>query len=156
LLLVGYSLKKNRRALSVIRFSRPNRRSRSRRIVCGAITVVLVAGGLSPAATLGSRNAATPINTNSPSPRPPLPAQLATLASGPHLLSSTFFGGVGTEEGNNIAVDQQGNIYIAGFTDSRNFPLIAAAQPTFGGKQDAFVTKLDPSGTRVLYSTYLG
>ncbi|HKA17998.1 MAG TPA: SBBP repeat-containing protein, partial [Blastocatellia bacterium] len=50
-----------------------------------------------------------------------------------------------------------GNTYIAGFTDSLNFPMASATQPVFGGgRQDAFVVKLDPTGTRVIYSTYLG
>lgn len=72
------------------------------------------------------------------------------------LAYSTYFGGNKNEEGNSIAVDSAGNIYVTGFTDSINFPLVNASQPTFGGgQQDAFVAKLDPSG-RVLYSTYIG
>jgi hypothetical protein len=157
LLLFVNSIKKTRFVLSPLGIVQPGRRNTSRRIICGAVAILLVVCGLSPAATLRSRNTATSLNKNkSSSATAVVPSQLETLASCPHLLSSTFFGGVGTEEGNNIAIDQQGNIYIAGFTDSRNFPLSVAAQPTFGGKQDAFVTKLDPSGSRVLYSTYLG
>jgi len=75
----------------------------------------------------------------------------------PLLAYSTYFGGGGNEEGNSIAVDRAGNVYLTGFTDSINFPLANASQPNLGGgQQDAFVVKLDPSGTRVVYSTYIG
>ncbi len=75
----------------------------------------------------------------------------------PVLSYSTYFGGGGNEEGNSIAVDSAGNVYLTGFTDSINFPLANSSQPNLsGGQQDAFVVKLDPSGTRLLYSTYLG
>ncbi|HEU4388932.1 MAG TPA: SBBP repeat-containing protein, partial [Blastocatellia bacterium] len=77
-------------------------------------------------------------------------------ASAPVLAFSTYFGGGGNEESNSISVDSAGNLYIAGFTDSINFPITRASQPNFaGGKQDAFVTKIDPAG-RLIYSTYLG
>ena len=79
------------------------------------------------------------------------------LVIDPVLSYSTYLGGSGNEEGNAIAVDNAGNTYIVGFTDSLDFPTASATQPVFGGgRQDAFVVKLDPSGTRVIYSTYLG
>jgi beta-propeller repeat-containing protein len=75
----------------------------------------------------------------------------------PVLAFSSYLGGGGNEEGNSIAVDSAGTVYVAGFTDSINFPLVSATQPAMGGgQQDAFVAKLDPSGTRLLYSTYIG
>ena len=56
-----------------------------------------------------------------------------------------------------IAVDGSGNAYIAGFTDSSDFPTTADAfQTTFGGVIDVFVTQLNPTGTGLLHSTYLG
>ena len=71
----------------------------------------------------------------------------------PVLAFSTYFGGAGNEEGNSIAVDSAGNVYLTGFSDSINFPSVNAAQSNIaGGQQDAFVVKLDPSGTRVMYS----
>jgi hypothetical protein len=73
----------------------------------------------------------------------------------PVLSFSTYLGGNSVDEGNAIAVDAAGNTYLAGFTDSINFPTMNASQPGFGGRQDAFVVKLDPSG-RIVYSTYLG
>ena len=48
---------------------------------------------------------------------------------------STYVGGSGIEEGNNIAVDSAGNIYFTGFTDSADFPSVNAMQPNFGGGQ---------------------
>jgi len=55
-------------------------------------------------------------------------------------------------------VDSAGNAYVTGFTASTNFPTTPGAfQTAFGGGQlDAFVTKLDATGSRLVYSTYLG
>lgn len=79
------------------------------------------------------------------------------LTIDPALAYSTYLGGSGNEEGNSVATDSAGNIYVSGFTDSINFPQVNASQPMLaGGRQDAFVVKLDPTGTQVLYSTYLG
>ena len=57
-----------------------------------------------------------------------------------------------------IAVDAAGNAYVTGYTDSTDFPTTAGAfQTTYGGGDyDAFVTKLNPTGTALVYSTYLG
>ena len=57
-----------------------------------------------------------------------------------------------------IAVDTAGNAYVTGYTTSTDFPTTAGAfQTTFGGgNDDAFVTKLNPTGTALVYSTYLG
>ena len=69
---------------------------------------------------------------------------------------STFLGGAGNEHAAGIAVDRSGNVYVAGGTYSANFPLVAPIQAINGGSQDAFVAKLAPSGSPILYSTYLG
>ena len=62
-----------------------------------------------------------------------------------------------TDNGHCIAVDTSGNAYVVGETISSNFPTTAGAfQTTNGGGQDAFVTELNPTGTALLYSTYLG
>ena len=71
---------------------------------------------------------------------------------------SSFLGGSDEDSGNDIAVDADGNIYIAGGTLSTNFPTTAGAigsskRATFS---TAFVSKFDPTGTRLIYSTYLG
>jgi len=78
--------------------------------------------------------------------------------TGTALVYSTYLGGSGSESGLGIAVDTAGNSYVTGVTDSTNFPTTAGAfQSTFGGgSSDAFVAKLNPSGSSLVYSTYLG
>jgi Beta-propeller repeat len=73
----------------------------------------------------------------------------------PTLVYSTYFGGSVGDGAHAIAVDAQGSVYITGDTGSGDFPTAQAAQPLPGGQRDAFVAKLDPSGSLV-YSTYLG
>src|SRR5207302_5896927 len=66
--------------------------------------------------------------------------------------------GSGDDLGFGIAVDSAGNAYVTGLTDSANFPTTPGAfQTTYGGgNADAFVTKLNPTGSALIYSTYLG
>jgi len=73
------------------------------------------------------------------------------------LVYSTFLGGSGADSGRSIAVDSTGSIYVAGFTSSRDFPTKNSIQGSYaGGKDDAFITKINASGTDLVYSTYLG
>jgi len=69
------------------------------------------------------------------------------------------FAGTGQEAGLAIAVDPAGNAIVTGYTSSPDFPVSAGAvQTQFGGNEgfnNAFVTKLDPSGD-ILFSTFLG
>ena len=71
---------------------------------------------------------------------------------------STYLGGTDDDEGSGIAVDSAGNAYLTGITDSLNFPVTPGAFQTLygGGIFDAYVTKLNPTGTALVYSTYLG
>jgi len=69
---------------------------------------------------------------------------------------STYLGGNGIEEGFGIAVDSSGSAYVTGETQSADFPTTSPIQGTFGGNQDAFVTKINPAGSAHVYSTYLG
>jgi hypothetical protein len=79
------------------------------------------------------------------------------LVIDPGLLYSTYLGGASTDVGNPIAVDGAGNAWITGETSSTNFPTTAgAADTTYNGNIDAFVTKLNTAGTALVYSTYLG
>jgi beta-propeller repeat-containing protein len=89
---------------------------------------------------------------------PPLDAFATKLnATGSALVYSTYLGGSSDEAGLGIAVDAGGNAYVTGLTDSTNFPTLNAIQSTFaGGDRDAFVTKINPMGTGLVYSTYLG
>src|SRR5438876_4862150 len=72
----------------------------------------------------------------------------------PVLAYSTYLGGTGGDQGSGIAVDVAGNAYVTGSTGSIDFPTTAGAFG--GGGVDAFVTKLNPTGTALVYSTYLG
>jgi uncharacterized protein (TIGR03437 family) len=71
------------------------------------------------------------------------------------LLYSTYLGGSGDDFGRGIAVDDEGNAYVTGWTSSSDFPLANAAQPVLNGPVDVFVAKLSPSG-QLLYSSYFG
>jgi Beta-propeller repeat. len=71
---------------------------------------------------------------------------------------ATFVGGSGVEQGTSIAVDAAGNAYITGYTMSTDFPLAGALDRSLGkrGDVDVFVSKLNPSGTALVWSTYIG
>jgi hypothetical protein len=76
---------------------------------------------------------------------------------GSGLVYSTLLGGADTETAHDIAVDKAGSAYLVGGTGSRDFPVTRRAFATrFRGEGDAFVLKLDPSGSRLVYSTFLG
>ncbi len=78
-------------------------------------------------------------------------------AGGSALGYSTFFGGSGDEWSRGIAVDGAGNAYVTGHTSSPNFPITPGAfDATLNYVIDAFVTKLNASGSALAYSTYLG
>jgi hypothetical protein len=79
------------------------------------------------------------------------------LVIDPILTYSTYFGGSSFDEAYGIAADAGGNTYIVGYTASTLFPTSSPEQPVHGGgTYDAFVVKLDPSGSKLIYSTYLG
>ncbi len=69
---------------------------------------------------------------------------------------STYLGGIDWDIGRGIAVDSTGNAYVTGDTSSIDFPTRIPCQRSYGGLDDAFVAKLDPSGSTLAYSTYLG
>ncbi|MBZ5723668.1 MAG: SBBP repeat-containing protein [Acidobacteriia bacterium] len=93
---------------------------------------------------------------------------------GSSVVYSTYLGGNGFDQGYAIAVDSSGSVYVTGMTQSTNFPITAGAyqivcSPTPGNtgassappgcnqaNRSAFVTKLNPTGTGLIYSTFLG
>lgn len=76
---------------------------------------------------------------------------------GSALAYSTYLGGYGDDRGNGIVVDDVGSAYVVGTTGSTNFPTTAGAfQTACGCIDDAFVSKLSPSGDALVYSTYVG
>ena len=77
-------------------------------------------------------------------------------AAGSALLYSTYLGGGHTDIGFGIAVDAAGNASVTGDTLSTNFPTANAIQASPGGGLDGFVSKLNPAGSALVYSTYLG
>jgi uncharacterized protein (TIGR03437 family) len=88
---------------------------------------------------------------------------------GSSLVYSTYLGGDGSDYVYAIAVDSSGNAYVTGETDSPDFPVTNGAYQTvcdpdpstykatcYDGNISAFVTKLNPTGTGLVYSTFLG
>jgi uncharacterized protein (TIGR03437 family) len=77
-------------------------------------------------------------------------------SDGSALSYSTYLGGGSDDAGNGIAVDAAGNVYVTGYTTSTDFHTRNPLQPTNRGKSDAFVAKINPAGSQLLYATYLG
>lgn len=82
--------------------------------------------------------------------------------TGAHAAYSAVLGGTAPISGSAfsgataVAVDSTGSAYIAGFTTATNFPTANAAQPQLAGGADGFLAKVDATGSRLVYSTYLG
>jgi hypothetical protein len=70
--------------------------------------------------------------------------------------SAIFGGGISYSESFGVAVDSSGNIIVSGVTTAADFPILNAAQNSLKGTGDGFVTKINPAGTALIYSTYLG
>ena len=71
---------------------------------------------------------------------------------------STYLGGSGSEDVNDLTIDRSGSAYIPGPTSSTDFPVTRHAFQTSyqGGADDGYVAKLDPRGSKLEFSTYLG
>jgi len=72
------------------------------------------------------------------------------------LVWSTYIGGSSNDNLEAIALDASGNVYVAGWTFSTNFPIVGSAQGALAGASDAFVSKFSPAGDRLIYSSVLG
>jgi hypothetical protein len=88
-------------------------------------------------------------------------------ASGSSVVFSTYLGGSGDDHGTGIALDSSGNAYVTGYTDSDDFPVAHAFLPQYAGGNcgsattpvpchEAFITKLNVTGSALAYSTFLG
>jgi len=77
-------------------------------------------------------------------------------ADGSGFIYSTFLGGGSSDQGLGIAIDSAGDAYVTGLTQSSDFPPKNPIRSSLGGLQDAFVTELNPAGSALVYSTYLG
>src|SRR3989304_1618475 len=77
-------------------------------------------------------------------------------AAGTSLNYSTYLGGDHDDWIGGMAVDGQGNAFLTGYTQSEDFPVTPGAVDSIHDSMDAFVTKLDPTGSSLVYSTYLG
>ncbi len=80
--------------------------------------------------------------------------QSKPLVIDPVLMYSTYLGGSGNDQPAGIAVDSLGNVYVAGFTDSLDFPLATLGSLPAG--PHVFVAKLDPTGSNLIYADYIG
>lgn len=82
------------------------------------------------------------------------------LVIDPSLSYASYLGGTGNDYGNGIAIDSSGNAYLTGQTFSTNFPKLNAYQDSCSScsisESNVFVTKLNSSGTALVYSTYIG
>ena len=76
---------------------------------------------------------------------------------GSEILFSTYFGGAEVETANRVKIDLAGNLYVAGETQSTDFPTVSAFQTSFaGGAFDGYIVKFPPDGSSPIYSTYVG
>jgi hypothetical protein len=76
--------------------------------------------------------------------------------SGTALVYATYLGGSGEDSAIGVALDSVGNVFVLGITNSTNFPTLNAYQTLKSGERDSFLARLNPSGSALIYSTYLG
>jgi len=119
-----------------------------------------IAVDMSGAAYVTGVTASTDFNTKNAlqlANRGDLDAFVAKISNDGSALSySTYLGGSSSEFGNGIAVDGSGNAYVTGATASTDFNILNPLQNANRGGFDAFVTKINSSGSALVYSTYLG
>jgi hypothetical protein len=81
---------------------------------------------------------------------------LASNVRGGVVIDASYLGGGTADRVLAVAADVAGNTYVAGLTQSVDFPTLNAVQPAKAGATDAFVAKINASGTALVWSTYLG
>ncbi|MDQ3009335.1 MAG: SBBP repeat-containing protein, partial [Acidobacteriota bacterium] len=77
-------------------------------------------------------------------------------STGTSVIYSTYLGGTFGDGGRGIAIDLAGNAFIVGSTFSDDFPVLGAFQPANRGQGDAFIARINSSGTALAYSSFLG
>ncbi len=123
----------------------------------GAAVATDTSGALYVAGTTASLDfPVTPGAFQTVSPGGILDAFALKLSASGALIYSTLLGGSSVDYGCGIAVDIAGNAHIAGYTGSTDFPNLRGLQPGLMGSYDAFVTKLNSTGSALIYSTLLG
>jgi hypothetical protein len=124
----------------------------ARAIAVDAVGAVYVAGGTSSPDFPTTPGALQPTNRGSDE------AFVAKLnPAGTALVYATYLGGTGLDSAAAIAVDAAGSAYVMGDTSAADFPTTPGAlQPALRGDDDAFVAKLNPAGTALVYATFLG
>ncbi len=95
-----------------------------------------------------------PIRTTLSGPTDAFVTKINSAGSG--LVYSTYLGGSDSDTGTGIAIDSSGNAYVCGSTLSTNFPNNGALQPSLSGTSDAFITKVNATGSAFSFSTYFG
>lgn len=126
---------------------------------CGAVTTD-VSGNIFVTGTTGSTNASFPLSTwggafYQGTSGGSGDVFVARFTSAGVLQWSTFYGGSSGENGQTIDVDALGNIYVAGYTSSTNFPVLSAFQGAKSGNLDGFLIKFNNTGVRQ-WATYYG
>lgn len=76
---------------------------------------------------------------------------------GTNLIYSTYYGGSGQDYPNTVRVNSQGELYVAGGTNSSNLPVtVGCADSTLGGSMDIYVAHLNATGSQLIGATYIG
>jgi hypothetical protein len=72
------------------------------------------------------------------------------------MLVATYLGGSSFDQSWALTVDKANNLYVVGDTKSTDFPVVGGLQKSLHGERDAWIAKLDPTGSHILFSTFLG
>ncbi len=122
--------------------------------VASAATVDAAGNVIVVGATAG--NGFTLVNAVQPQYRGAGDAFVTKFSPDGQIVFSTYLGGTAADVASAVSTDSAGNIYVCGTTESTNFPAPGGYQRGRRGSADAFVVKLDPAGSTVVYGTFLG
>jgi hypothetical protein len=83
-------------------------------------------------------------------------AKFSLAFNRPSLVYGTYLGGRAFDACTGIAVDSVGRVFLCGYSDSAGFPQVNPVQPAYGGRTEGWVAKLDYTGLKLLFSSYIG